>query len=111
MGTAMLSSTISKHSKICARRSWRQSYERTLEGGHHWWGIWWAFCRPALELKSGRRDAYRSAKLLPFPTTTLSSRNGLSFGGTGRLTPSRRPKPAEKYSRLVGDRRGHRSGF
>src|SRR6266481_1463908 len=86
-----------------------ESNERTLEGSHHRWGIWWAFCGPALELKSGGRDAYRSAKLSPFPTTTLSSRDGLAFGGGGRLAPSERPKPAEKYSRLVGDCLGHRS--
>src|SRR6266851_4184553 len=85
--------------------------ERALEGGHHRRGIWWALCGPAVELKSGGRDAYRSAKLSPFPTTTLSSRDGLSFGGRGRLAPSERPKPAEKYSRLVGYRRGHRSCF
>src|SRR5580693_3122136 len=85
--------------------------ERNLEGGHHRRGIWRAFCGPVLELRSGGRYAYRSEKLLPFPTTTLSSRDGLSFGGTGRGAPSRRLKPAEKYSGLVGNRRGHRSGF
>jgi len=68
-----------------------------------------AFCGPALELKSGERDAYGSAKLSPFPTTTLSSRDGLAFGGRDRLAASERPKPADKYSRLVGDCRGHRS--
>src|SRR6266403_4907122 len=88
---------------------WEESNERALEGGHHRRGVWRAFCGPALELKSGGRDAYRSAKLSPFPATTLSSRDGLAFGGRGRLAPSGRPKPAEKYSRLVGDRRGHRS--
>src|ERR1700688_2364661 len=80
-------------------------YERTLEGSHHRRGIWRPFCGPALELRSGGRCADRSAKLSPFPTTTLSSRDGLTFGGTDRLAPSGRPTSAEKYSGLVGDRR------
>src|SRR6266403_1969407 len=88
---------------------WEESNERTLEGSHYWRGVWRTFCGPALELQSGGRDAYRSAKLSPFPTTSLSSRDGLALGGRGRLAPSERPKTAEKYPRLVGDRRGHRS--
>src|SRR4051794_9848358 len=85
--------------------------ERTLEGGHHRRWIWWACCGPALELKSGGGDAYRSTELSSLPTTTLSSRDGFSFGRRGRIAPSERSKPAEKYSSLVGDCRGHRSGF
>src|SRR5258706_2490555 len=82
--------------------------ERTSEGSHHWRGIWRAFCGPALELKSGGRDAYRSAKLSPFPTATLSSRDGLAFGGRGRLRPSERPKAGGKKSPFACDPCGHR---
>src|SRR5712675_2450906 len=83
--------------------------ERTLEGSDRRRGMWRALYGPAPELKSGGRDAYRSAELSPFPTATLSSRDRLAFGGRGRLAASGRSKPAEKYSRLVRDRRGHRS--
>ena len=85
--------------------------ERTLEGSDRRRGIWRAFRGSTLEIRSSGRDAYRSAKLSPFPTAPLSSRNGLAFGGRGCLAPSECPKPAEKYSRLVGDRRGDRSGL
>src|SRR6266478_5232921 len=85
--------------------------ERTLEGSHHWRGVWRAFCGPARELKSGGRDAYRSAKLSPFPTTTLSSRDGLAFGGRGRLAPSWCFEPAEKHSCLARNRCGCRYRF
>src|SRR5713101_3025824 len=78
--------------------------ERTLEGSDRRRGIWWAFCGPALELKSGGRDAYRSAELSPFPTTTLSSRDGLAFGGRDRLAASQRFEPAEKHSCLARNR-------
>src|SRR5882672_1616267 len=88
-----------------------ESNERTLEGSDHRRGIWRAFRGPALALRAGGRDAYRSAELSPLPTITLSSRDGLAFGGRGSLSPSQRLKPAQKYSRLVGDRRGHRPGF
>src|SRR5258708_11679020 len=70
--------------------------ERTLEGSDRRRGIWWAFYGPALELKSGRRDAYRSAELSPFPTTTLSSRDRLAFRGGGWPAPFWRPQPAGK---------------
>src|SRR6266568_1910648 len=85
--------------------------ERTLEGSDRRRGIRWAFCGPAIELKSGGRDAYRSAKLSPFPTTTLSSRNGLAFGGRDRLAPSQRFEPAEKHSCLARNRCGCRCRF
>jgi NADH dehydrogenase FAD-containing subunit len=50
-----------------------------------------AFCGPALELKSGGRDAYRSAK--------LSSRDRLAFAGNDRLPASQRFEP-QKNARI-----------
>ena len=53
--------------------------ERTLEGRDRRRGIWRTFRGPAFELKPGGRDAYRSAKLSPFPAVALSGRDWFAF--------------------------------
>lgn len=45
------------------------------------------FLGPAFELQAGGADTYRSAKLSPFPASTLSGRDRLTLGGRDRLNP------------------------
>jgi NADH dehydrogenase FAD-containing subunit len=52
-----------------------------LEGGDRRRGVWRAFCGPAHELKSGGRDAYRSAKLSPLPTLLYQVATGSLSAG------------------------------